>query len=139
MAKPIASIGRQIGALFYDLLICLALAGLVSTVWVAVNGGEALPSGHLGLQASLLLMCMAYFLVSHRVAQQTIGMRAWSLVIVNAGDARRPGLGALLLRMGIAIPSIALLGLGYWCAMFRQDGRTLADLGSGTTVVYRPT
>lgn len=133
-----ASVWRQWGALFYDLLICIALAGLVSTVWVAANNGEALPSGHWGLQGSLILVVLSYFLVSDRFLQQTIGMRAWSLLVVRSSDGGRPGTVALLLRFLLAPLATAALGANYICAALRQDGRSIADLGSGTTVVYRP-
>lgn len=127
-----ASLPRRLGALLYDGVALAALwFGATALLLALVTGGEAVPPGNPWFTSFLTVVAAAYFLVSWRHGGQTLGMRAWKLVLV-ADDGRRPPPRALLARLGVGTMSLVCLGLGFFWALLRTDRRTWHDLASGT-------
>ncbi|WKD48819.1 RDD family protein [Microbulbifer spongiae] len=146
---PIAGVGRRLAALLYDLLI---LAGLIM-----VYGFVAIPVasvfGKLNCQPETLdyspcvggplfqlgavAVIAGYFFWSWRAAGQTVGMRAWRLMLANP-DGIRLTWGQCLLRATAAPLSITCLGLGYFLAWARADKASWQDLFSKSQVRLLP-
>ncbi|WP_353661573.1 RDD family protein [Hydrogenimonas sp. SS33] len=87
-----------------------------------------------------LIILIAHFIavtVFWAIAGQTPGMRAYDLLLVDAGTGQKPGIVKLLLRyvmMQTAILSI----LGLFLPFFLKSREALHDLVSGTCIVWRP-
>ena len=91
---PGAPIWRRLAALFYDLLVLVALWMIAAAlVLLAFHGDVDVANQprmyHLTLQGVLLALSAIYFVVSWSHGGQTIGMRAWKVRIIDA-DGRSP-------------------------------------------------
>lgn len=78
-----------------------------------------------------------YATLAHALAGATLGKRLLGLRLVGP-DGARPSLGRSAARSGLAVLSAALLGAGFWLALFTRSGRALHDLGASTWVVAAP-
>lgn len=130
---------RRFGAMFYDLLILIALWMLVIALALAIVHGHvdvAHPPGpwRWSLRAAMLAVSATYFVLSWCRGGQTIGMRAWRLRLIRTDgdklDARRA-----LARFFLAGLSLALAGAGFWWAWIDPAQRTAHDRLTGTTVL----
>lgn len=137
-----APLWRRLAALGYDLMPLLALwmltAGLVLVAFRGdVDVAHQPPLYHFSLQAALLAVTAAYFVLSWTRGGQTIGMRAWRIRLVDA-EGRSPDLRHALLRFVVALPALAIAGAGFaWCLIDR-DARAWHDLAAGTRLVRVP-
>ena len=124
-----APLGRQLAAMLYDSFLLLALFILVGFIFVIGNGGERLKPGS-GLLYGFrlaLLACWALFYGYFWSAQgQTLGMRAWRLLLVDERGASLK-FGPALYRWLMALITCLPLGLGLFWRLWDRDGRTLYD------------
>lgn len=139
---PTATLWRRLAALAYDGLVVLALLILFGFVVVGMYAAthQGQPAGE--LPASLvmsLLFCICFFYYTHswRRGGQTIGMKAWRIMLVNTQD-KPLQLSQCMLRTGVGLFSIVLLGLGFWWAMLDKQQRSWHDIASLTRVVFKP-
>jgi uncharacterized RDD family membrane protein YckC len=124
----------------YDLLPLLGLWFAAGVLAFAVTGGALDPhrlAHKLLVQALVLGLSAAYFVVSWTRGGQTIGMRAWRLRVVRA-DGTTLSLWRALLRFFIALISFAALGIGFWWALVEHRRRTWHDIAAGTVVLRKP-
>ena len=160
-----AGLLRRLAALFYDLLLGVALAFVATFAMLPLTHGEAiLPSTH-GVLAhayhgAWLLAVFAYFGWCWTRSGQTLGMRAWRIALQDSGE-RRLGWPAAIARflLGTGIAFLAVLGTWYLChpdgwlrsagaaallmplvlnfawVPFDGAGRSLLDLAGGARVV----
>jgi uncharacterized RDD family membrane protein YckC len=131
-----ASLGRRLLALLYDLLPLLGLWFLAGVIGLAATGGALDPRrfGHRALiQILVLLFTAGYFVISWSNGGQTIGMRAWKLRLTTEDGSPLPWPRALL-RFFLASVSLAVLGIGFWWALFDKRRRTAHDILLGTAM-----
>ena len=135
-----AALHWRLLALLYDLFPLIAIWLVTSAIGLALHGWEPMAPGTVGawLQfVALLAATFLYFGLSWRRGGQTIGMRAWRLRLVDAcGGA--PGWGQLIVRAGVAVLSLALLGLGYAWSLVDAERRSWHDMASGTRMLRLP-
>lgn len=135
-AQP-AHLAWRLLALLYDVLPLLALWFAAAVLALLATAGQldVHRLGHrLVVQTLLVVLTLAYFVVSWRRGGQTIGMRPWRLRVVRAdGSALR--LSDALLRFAVALVSAAVAGLGFWWALVDPQRRTWHDLAAGTLMV----
>jgi uncharacterized RDD family membrane protein YckC len=117
----------------YDGLLLLALL-LAATFPVVALTQKLDPdwARHL-LQAYLFLVSGGYFTLFWRKGQ-TLAMKTWKLRMETV-DGTPPGWGRLWLRYLLAWANLALLGLGWWAAWFRDDRQFLQDRLAGTRLI----
>ena len=132
-----ASLWLRLLAAVYDLLPLLGLWFAAAVLALALTGG-ALDvhrfADKLLMQALTVGVTAAYFVVSWMRGGQTIGMKPWRLRVVR-GDGTPPDLLHASLRFGVALLSLAPVGLGFWWALFDARGRSWHDIAAGTLVV----
>ncbi|SHF51159.1 Uncharacterized membrane protein YckC, RDD family [Microbulbifer donghaiensis] len=146
---PRASVGRRLAALLYDALIIMGLlmvygfvAMLIASAVVGLNcqpedlDYNPCVSGPL-FQLGALAVIVAYFLWSWRAAGQTIGMRAWRLLLASP-DGVQLSWQQCALRAATASLSVACLGLGYFWGWTRADRASWHDIASGSEVRLLP-
>ena len=133
---PTAPIWKRLAALFYDSLLLFALLMLAIAAAFVLKGGVI--DAHHPLFRLYLFMVAALFFCGFWVAGgQTLGMRTWHLR-VQRRDGRPLGWWQALGRFLLALPSVALFGIGLWWKFFDPAGLTLHDRLSGSTVVMLP-
>lgn len=129
---------RRFAAMFYDLLVLAAL-------WMATAAiSLALTRGHMDAihpawwyRLALLGVTAGYFMLSWCRIGQTVGMRPWRIrVIRDDGSPLRAA--QALARFVLASISLALLGAGFWWALFDRERRTAHDRLCHTRMVLLP-
>lgn len=135
---PGAALWRRLAALFYDLLVLVAIWMFAAALILLAFHGEVDVARqpalyHFVLQATLLLLSGLYFVVSWSKGGQTIGMRAWKVRILD-NNGQPPGARQSLLRFVLAL--ISLIGaFGFiWC-LFDADRRAWHDVMAKTRMV----
>ena len=126
-----APIWRRLAALFYDLLVLVAIWMFAAALVLLAFGGEVdvahqPPLYHATLQGALLFLTALYFAISWSRGGQTIGMRAWRVKVVDANGH------ALDFRH--AIRRFALALVSFW-GLFDADRRAWHDVLAKTRMV----
>ena len=147
---PTAGLFRRLAAMFYDLLLSIALMMVVTLLYQQVvlrllYGSEQLKAlaeaGRLDIDpvlATLLLFSLfGFFAKFWTHTGQTLGMQVWGVRIQNA-DGSAIDLWQALLRFLVAMVSWLSLGLGYWWMLWDKQGRTWHDTYSESQVVRLP-
>jgi uncharacterized RDD family membrane protein YckC len=128
---------RRLGAIFYDLLLLVALLAVATTLITLPLG---MPEG-VGLIAFQLFLFeiipLLFFTGFWWRGGQTLGMRAWRLKVVlmdgsalSWSDALKRHLAALL--------SCLMFGLGFLWILFDRDKMAWHDRLSGTRLIRTP-
>ena len=135
-----APLWLRLAAIFYDLLVLLALWMLIGALVLLAFDGEVdvvhQPAlYHIVLQAALLGVTAIYFVLSWCRGGQTIGMRAWGLRVVDSHSRQAPTWSRCVLRFAVALLSLLAAGAGFiWCLIDRER-RAWHDLAARTRVV----
>ena len=133
------SLLRRLAAVVYDSLLLVALLILAATLIVLPLGvtldiDGARLAAHPLFRLYLLLVIIGFFCGFWLRGGQTLGMRAWRIMLVrnNGGRVR---LQDTLLRLAAAALSWAALGLGYLWSVLDREKLTWHDRLSGTRLV----
>jgi uncharacterized RDD family membrane protein YckC len=133
-----ASLFRRLAAALYDSLILIALFMLFGVLALTVTGGEAVEPGNPWYRSGLLAVAMLFFCSFWIRAGQTLGMRAWRLVL-RRQDGGPLRLRDAALRFFCALVAWGAAGLGVLWMLVDSQGLTWQDRWSGTRVwVQRP-
>jgi len=148
-----APLWRRLAAIAYDLLVLLAILMTLTIVAILARGGTAIGPGSVWFQLLLLATWWLYFVWCWTHGGQTVGMRAWRLVLEAAGPAAadtpesgavtaqpdpRIDVGRASLRFVAAGLSTAALGLGFLAGLVDPTRRSWHDRLSGTQLNYVP-
>jgi uncharacterized RDD family membrane protein YckC len=133
---------RRLGAMFYDLLLVLALLMVLTALFLPLTGGEAITSDRVGVfeyayRAVLLAAIVFYFGWSWTRSGQTVGMIAWRLRLERA-DGSLLDWKQSITRMAAATVSLAAAGLGYFWIWIDRDKLAWHDRWTDTRVVVLP-
>lgn len=135
---PPPLLGWRLLALAYDALIALGLWFAVAAGFTLAHG-DAVRGDWLGLLelVALWLVTGAYATLSWRRGGQTIGMRAWRLVL-RGRDGGAPGWGHAWARYAVATLSLLAAGLGFWWAWIDRGRLTWHDRAGRTRILRLP-
>ena len=128
---------RRLAAASYDLLLVLALLMVLTGLVFLARRGNPFEPASIWYRGLLLTGWWAYFAVSWIHGGQTVGMRAWRLVLAR-DNGPLPGLGRATLRFLVAWISALAAGLGFLYSLIDADGLTWHDRISGTRLSLEP-
>jgi len=137
MSKPTpnctpAPLLRRLAALFYDLLLLIAVLFFASALAVAINQGP-IPKDNLYFKLYLLAVDYLFFAWFWTHGGETLGMRAWRLQLRSTnGDCITWRI--TLIRFLTAIPSLLFFGCGYWWSLIDPKKRSWHDRLSNSQV-----
>lgn len=134
---PAAPLWRRLAAIAYDLLLVTALLMALTGALIMLRGGRAIDSGSFWYQLLLVGCWWLYFAWCWTHGGQTLGMRAWRLVLVGT-RTRAVGWGAASLRFLAAGLSALVAGLGFAASLVDAERRAWHDRLSATRLAYRP-
>ena len=132
-----ASLPRRLAALFYDSLLLLALWFIATALLLPFTGGAAMRPNNPLFTSYLLFLSFFFYGWFWVHGGQTLGMRSWKLQLQNL----RPGpvnWWQALLRFMVAIPSLALAGLGLLWMLVDRDKLAVHDRISESMIVRLP-
>ena len=132
-SPPVAAgILRRVMAIFYDLLLLIALLFIASTLAFAANRGEAIDTSHpyhALYVACLFSICLLYFAWFWVHGGQTLGMKTWKIKLENKTLGKISWKQALI-RFSVAIISWCCLGIGFFWSIIDKEHRTWHDIAS---------
>jgi len=126
---------RRLLAMFYDLVIVIALLMLATALAMLAGFREMTAMRDPGYTLYLALVCLLYFSLSWHRGGMTLGMRAWRIRIADR-DGGLPGWTRCLARFLAAVLSAAPVGAGFFWSLFDAQKRAWHDRLSGT-FLYR--
>lgn len=129
---------RYLAAMAYDLLIVFAVLIVLAGLALFVRAGSPVDPQSLMFRLLLLTGWWAYFAWSWTHGGQTVGMRAWRLVLTR-DDGRGVGLGQASLRFLTAFISALPAGSGFLWRLVDSQRLTWHDRLSGTKLVLLET
>ncbi len=145
---PIAGLGRRLAAIFYDLILCLAIAFVIGLAYKGTQAGiygfeqfKALSDSNAFSRAPLyslvFLAEFAFFAKFWTHSGQTLGMQVWRIRVQNK-DGSAISLWQALVRFMAAIASWACLGLGFLWVLVSKEKRSWHDSFSDSYLVELP-
>ena len=133
---PAAGPVRRLAAMFYDLLLLLAVL-LVAIALALMFSRGAFTYHNPFFRTLIFLLSFGFYTWFWLHGGQTLGMRTWRLRVQQRNGAPLTVWQAVL-RYMTAIPSLALGGIGFFCMRVYRDKLTLYDRLSGTILVFLP-
>ncbi|WP_428353331.1 RDD family protein [Methyloprofundus sp.] len=132
-AKP--GFFRYIAALFYDLILVIAMLLFATAIFHTLNGGTvSILSSFIVFRLYLLCACFLFYGWFWTHGGQTLGLRAWKLRLVNEHQADISWKQALI-RFLTASCSWLACGLGFFWRVWQKDGKTWHDLSSKSYLI----
>jgi len=126
---------RRFGAILYDSLLLLALLFPVTSIFIALNGGQTIQPDNLLYKLTLIGTAWLFFVGFWSKAGKTLGMQAWGLTI-KCSDQKNPNLISSSIRFLVAIISWLFLGFGFWWYLWDKNNQTWHDKISKTSIYY---
>ena len=137
----IVPLWRRLAAASYDALVVLALWFIATAVAMPIAHGAITPEHPLAelLYRLYILAVGLLFFGGFWVRNgQTLGMLAWRVKVVQAGNGAGITWTQALIRYVVSYLSWVALGLGFWWSLWDRDGKTWHDRLSGTQLVRAP-
>ena len=131
-----AGLVYRLAAMFYDSLLLLSML-LVATALALLLTRGTLHYHNPFFRTFLFLVCFWFYAWFWLHGGQTLGMRAWRLR-VQRPDGRPITIWQALLRFLVAIPSLALAGLGFFWMLVDRNKMTWYDRFSESVIVRLP-
>lgn len=131
----LAPLPLRFNAAVFDLIIG-GFAGLIVLSPFMLSGGDWLSvSGVLAITAATAIVTFIYLTVAIGFGGRTIGMRLFSLELIDAEENQYPTLPQAAVHSSLFIFSLAFAGLGFLPMFFNEERRAAHDLLSGTILV----
>jgi uncharacterized RDD family membrane protein YckC len=135
-----AGFARRFGALAYDALLIGAVLTVFTAAALVLTHGQAIIADQVGAwiyvyRAGLIGLIAGYFVLNWMRSGQTLGMRAWQLVIVDEAGGRLQ-LGPALLRFVCAAAAWLPAGLGVLWMYVDREGLPPQDRLTHTRCVH---
>ena len=130
-AKP--GFFRYFAAIFYDLVLVIALFFVTTAILLPFNQGEAIQSTFL---FPLYLLCVSFIFYGWFWTHggQTLGLRAWKLRLISDEQTDINWKQAFI-RYITAGCSWIMLGLGFFWRLWQKDSKTWQDLSSKSYII----
>ena len=133
--EDLAPISMRFGAGLFDLIIG-GFAAMLLLSPVAFSGGNWLtPVGGLAFAGVWALVMFLYMTASLGFYGKTLGMRLFSLELVDAVGNEYPTLQQSAVNTALFVLLLPIAGAGFVTCFFNEENRAVHDLLSGTILV----
>lgn len=133
--EDLAPISMRFGAGLFDMIIA-AFASMLLLSPFAFSGAEwSTLSGGLVFIATLAIVSFLYMTACVGFVGKTLGMRLFSLELVDAVENEYPTLHQAAINTSVYLILLPFLGAGFATTFFNEENRALHDLLSGTILV----
>ena len=131
----LAPLSMRFGAAVFDLIIGGFAAGILLSPFLVSNANLATVSGFLAIAGAVLLVMFIYQTATTAFMGRTIGMKLFSLEIIDAEKNETPTLHQAAVNSAVYLLSLLLCGIGFLPAFFNEERRTVHDILSGTLLI----
>ncbi|HEX3101264.1 MAG TPA: RDD family protein, partial [Pyrinomonadaceae bacterium] len=131
----LAPFSMRFGAGLFDLIIGGFVSALLLSPFAFSGANWTTTFGILTFLAATAIVSFLYMTISVGFFGKTMGMRLFSLEVVDALENEYPTLQQAAISTSIYLISMALAGTGFITALFNEERRAAHDLLSGTIVV----
>ncbi len=131
----LAPFSMRFGAGLFDLIISAFTAMVLLLPFAFAGASWTTASGILTFSATWAIVSFLYMTTSVGFFGKTMGMRLFSLEIVDALENEYPTLHQAAISSSLYIISLLFAGAGFITALFNEERRAIHDLLSGTIVV----
>jgi uncharacterized RDD family membrane protein YckC len=133
--EDLAPFSMRFNSGIFDLIIG-GFASLIVLSPVAFFGGDWFSfGGLLAFAATWSIVMFGYMTVCIGLYGRTIGMRLFSLEIIDADENEYPTFHQAAVSSAVYLLSLPLLGIGFLTVLFNEEKRAAHDLLSGTIIV----
>lgn len=133
--EDLAPFSMRFGAGLFDMIIA-GFASLLLLSPIAFSGTEWLNGyGGLAIAGTFVFATFIYMTICLGFFGKTMGMRLFSLELVDAAENEYPSLQQAAVNSLVFIISLAFAGAGFLTVFFNEERRALHDLLSGTILV----
>lgn len=133
--EDLAPFSMRFGAGLFDLIIGGFASLLLLSPLTLMGGNWWTKVGLLTFAAVWAIFLFSYMTVTLGVYGKTMGMRLFSLELVDAVENEYPTLQQAAVNSGLFILSLPFAGAGFLTVFFNEENRALHDLVSGTILV----
>jgi uncharacterized RDD family membrane protein YckC len=133
--EDLASLSMRFGAGLFDLIIG-GFASMLLLSPIAFSGGNWMtPTGALTFVGVCAIVMFLYLTASIGFYGKTLGMRLFSLEIVDAVENEYPTLQQAAVNAALYLILLPFAGAGFATCFFNEENRAVHDLLSGTILV----
>ncbi|MGZ8165141.1 MAG: RDD family protein [Methylobacter sp.] len=126
---------RRLAAVFYDLLLLIALFFVATALLLPFNEGQAFTAKQFFYPIYLLVVSFFFYAWFWTHGGQTLGLRAWKIKVLTLN--REPiSWKHALLRFTAALLSWIFFGLGFLWILIDKDKRSWHDYLSKTALFF---
>jgi uncharacterized RDD family membrane protein YckC len=133
--EDLAPFSMRFGAGLFDLIIGGFATMLILSPLAFTNGNWFSSAGLLTFAGAFAGVSFLYMTVCVGFFGKTMGMRLFSLELVDALENEYPTLRQAAVSTAVFLLSLGFLGTGFITAFFNEERRALHDLLSGTILV----
>lgn len=133
--EDLAPFSMRFNAGLFDLIIGVFASLLVLSPIALTGGSWFTAAGILTFAATCAIILFLYMTVSVGFFGKTLGMRLFSLELVDAEENEYPTIHQAAVSSSLYLLSMALGGLGFVSMFFNEEKRAVHDLLSGTIIV----
>ena len=133
--EDLAPFSMRFGAGLFDLIIGGFAAMLILAPFAFSGASWVTPSGGLIVVATWAIVSFVYMTACLGFFGKTMGMRLFSLELVDAVENEYPTLQQAAINSSIFLIALPFIGAGFTTAYFNEERRAVHDLLSGTILV----
>lgn len=126
---------RRLIAVFYDLLLLIALLFVATALLLPLNAGQAFTAQQLFFPLYLLLVSFFFYAWFWTHGGQTLGLRAWKIKVLTL-DMKPISWKQALLRFMAAVLSWGFCGLGFLWIVIDKNQLSWHDRLSKTALFF---
>lgn len=127
---------RRMAAQAYDMILLLAVLFVATAIILPFNDGEAFSSKQFFYPAYLLLVSFIFYGWFWTHGGQTLGLRAWKLVVLTS-DQHPINWKQAAIRFGAALLSWLALGAGFFQIIADKNNYSWHDRLSKTYLYFK--
>ena len=133
--EDLATFSMRFGAGLFDMIIAGFGTMLLLSPLAFTNGNWFTSAGLLTFAGAFAIVSFTYMTLCLGFFGKTMGMRLFSLELVDAIENEYPTLRQAAVNSAVFILSLGVCGAGFVTAFFNEERRALHDLLSGTILV----
>lgn len=141
-AQIFTGIIRRLLAIFYDLLLLVAILFLATAAVNALNHGEAIGTNnpyYFFYVLYILVISFFYYGWFWTHNGQTLGMKTWQIRLQSRQNSQNVTWQQALVRASTAVISFGFFGLGFVWILFDKKKRAWHDIISRTELIDQRT